>query len=184
MTRRHPGSTESYSEHTRTHTFSLTWQTDHYSPWRMAFKALLNAKVVLSNFLCAYSTKKNCQNGLLLKTQLRVLSIIDQLHVWALQRSAYAQLSPLYPSLYSYVTHVINYPMPSPTFSPYCKRWKAGWGLGTRLSYVYNGKVPFLISMIISVFIWLYHTQFIVWLVEQQCSKCKSSMIDCIVGKV
>ena len=58
MTRRHPGSTESYSEHTRTHTFSLTWQTDHYSPWRMAFKALLNAKVVLSNFLCAYSTKK------------------------------------------------------------------------------------------------------------------------------
>ena len=33
---------------------------------------------------------------------------------------AYTQLSPLYPSLYPYVTHVINYPRPSPTF-PYCK---------------------------------------------------------------
>ena len=47
-------------------------------------------------------------------------------------RSAYAQLSPLYPSLYPYVTHVINYPRPSIAF-PYYKRRKAGRGLGTRL---------------------------------------------------
>ena len=31
-----------------------------------------------------------------------------------------------------YITHVINYSRPSTTF-PYCKRRKAGWGLGTRL---------------------------------------------------
>ena len=36
------------------------------------------------------------------------------------------------PFLYPYVTHVINYPRPSPAF-PYCKLWKAGRGLGTRL---------------------------------------------------
>ena len=66
------------------------------------------------------------------KTQLCLLSIIDQLRVWAHQRSAYPQLSPLYPSLYPYVTHMINYTRPSPTF-PYCKRRKAGRGLGTRL---------------------------------------------------
>ena len=35
-----------------------------------------------------------------------------------------------------YVTHVINYSRPSTAF-PYCKRWKAGRGLGTRLSTDY-----------------------------------------------
>ena len=29
-------------------TYSLTWQTDGCSPWRMAFKTLLNAKAALS----------------------------------------------------------------------------------------------------------------------------------------
>ena len=49
-----PGSTESCSEHTQTHTFKnhanlLTyWQTDRCTPWIMAFKALLNTKVALS----------------------------------------------------------------------------------------------------------------------------------------
>ena len=62
------------------------------------------------------------------KTRLRVLSINLQLRAWAHRRSAYAQLSPLYPSLYPYVTHVINYTRPSTAF-PYCKRRKAGRGL-------------------------------------------------------
>ena len=118
-------------------TYSLTWQTDCCTPRRMAFKVLLNAKAapfprLCSSFLCAYCSK-NCQNGLLLKNRaVRVLSIIDQLRAWAHRRSAYAQLSPLYPSLYPYVTHVMNYSRPSTAF-PYCKRWKAGRGLGTRL---------------------------------------------------
>ena len=29
-------------------TYSLTWQTDHCTPWRMAFKVLLNTKAALS----------------------------------------------------------------------------------------------------------------------------------------
>ena len=84
-----------------------------------------------SSFLCAYCSKK-LPERVPTKTQLRVLSIIDQLRAWAHRRSAYAQLRPLYPSLYPYVTHVINYSRPSTAF-PYCKRRKAGWGLGTRL---------------------------------------------------
>ena len=28
--------------------FSLTWQTDHCTPWRMAFKVVLNTKAALS----------------------------------------------------------------------------------------------------------------------------------------
>ena len=84
-----------------------------------------------SSFLCAYCSKK-LQERAHTKKHLRVLSIIDQLRAWAHRRSAYAQLSPLYPSLYPYVTHVINYSRPSPAF-PYWKRRKAGRGLGTRL---------------------------------------------------
>ena len=94
----------------------LTWQTDGSSPQRMAFKALLNAKLsfprLCLSFLCAYCSKK-LPEWATTKTQLRVLSIIDQLREWAHWRSAYAQLSPLYPSLYPYVTHVIR---PSPAF--------------------------------------------------------------------
>ena len=58
----------------------------------------------------------------------------NQTSAWAHRRSAYTQLSPLYPSLYPYVTHVMNYSRPSTAF-PYCKRRKAGRGLGTRLLY-------------------------------------------------
>ena len=99
----------------------------------MAFKALLNAKArpfpsLCSNFICVYCSTERAPT----KKQLRVLSIINQLRAWAHRRSAYAQLSPLYPSLYPYVTHVINYSRPSPAF-PYWKRRKAGRGLGTRL---------------------------------------------------
>ena len=101
-------------------TYSLTWQTDRCTPRRMAFKALLNAKA------------KKLPERAPTKKQLHVLSIIDQLRAWAHRRSAYTQLSPLYPSLYPYVTHVMNYSRPSTDF-PYCKRQKAGWGLGTRL---------------------------------------------------
>ena len=108
-------------------TYSLTWKADRCSPWRMAFKALLNAKArpfpsLCSSFLCAYCSKKLPKRAPT-KKQLRVLSIIDQLRAWAHRRSTYmyAQLSPLYPSLYPYVTHVINYSRPSPAF-PYWKR--------------------------------------------------------------
>ena len=99
----------------------------------MAFKALLNAKArpfpsLCSSFICAYCSTERAPT----KKLLRVLSIIDQLRAWAHRRSAYTQLSPLYPSLYPYVTHVINYSRPSPAF-PYWKRRKAGRGLGTRL---------------------------------------------------
>ena len=118
-------------------TYSLTWQADRCTSRRMAFKALLNAKArpfpsLRSSFLCAYCSKKLPERAPTKKKQLRVLSIIDQLRAWAHRRSAYAQLSPLYPSLYPYVTHVINYSRPSPAF-PYWKRRKAGRGLGTRL---------------------------------------------------
>ena len=118
-------------------TYSLTWQADRCTSQRMAFKALLNAKArpfpsLCSSFLCAYCSKKLPERAPT-KKQLRVLSIVDQLRAWAHRRSAYAQLSPLYPSLYPYVTHVINYSRPSPAF-PYWKRRKAGRGLGTRLT--------------------------------------------------
>ena len=50
-----------------------------------------------------------------------------------------------------YVTHVINYSRPSPAFL-FCKRWKAGWGLGTRLPTT-------LMSTFIQVFILDIHFQ-------------------------
>ena len=124
-----------HSQPLHSQTYSVIWQADRCTSQRMAFRALLNSKVrpfpsLCSSFLCAYCSK-NCQNGFLLKNSY-VLSIIDQLRAWAHRLSAYAQLSPLYPSLYPYVTHVINYSRPSPAF-PYWKRRKAGRGLGTRL---------------------------------------------------
>ena len=117
-------------------TYSLTWQTDHCSPWRLTLKTLLNAKTprpaLAYALLKAYCSKKLPKRT---NTQLRVVLITDQLHAWAPRRSTYAQLSS---SLYPYVTHVIYYTRPSPAF-PYCKRWKAGWGLGTRLVSLHNG---------------------------------------------
>ena len=38
-------------------TYSLTWQTDCCSPWRMAFKALLNPQVALSWALLKFSLR-------------------------------------------------------------------------------------------------------------------------------
>ena len=48
-------------------TYSLTWQADHCTSWRTAFKAL-NTKVqpfpsLCSNFLCAYCSKKTARTG-------------------------------------------------------------------------------------------------------------------------
>ena len=105
-------------------TYSLTWQADRCTSRRMAFKALLNAKArpflsLCSSFLCAYCLKKPPEWAPT-KNQLCLLSIIDQLRARAHRRSAYAQLSPLYPSLYPYITHMINYSRPSPVF-PYWK---------------------------------------------------------------
>ena len=109
-------------------TYSLTWQADRCTlpgEW-------LSRRGPFLAFAQVFSVLIVRQNGLLLKNSLRVLSIIDQLRAWAHRRSAYAQLSPLYPSVYPYVTHVINYSRPSPAFL-YWKRRKAGRGLGTRL---------------------------------------------------
>ena len=122
-------------------TYSLTWQADRCTSWRMAFKALLNVKArpfpsLCLSFLCTYCSKK-LPEWAPTKKQLHVLLTIDQLRAWAHRQSGYAQLSPLYPSLYPYVTHVINYSRPSPAF-PYWKRRKAGQGLGTRLPELLN----------------------------------------------
>ena len=51
-------------------TYSLTWHTDHCSPWRMAFKSLSNAKALLKlslHLLFEKTAKSGCQDGLLLK---------------------------------------------------------------------------------------------------------------------
>ena len=49
-------------------TYSLTWQTDRFTPRRIAFKALLNAiSWALLKFSLPLIIRKNCQNGLLLK---------------------------------------------------------------------------------------------------------------------
>ena len=116
-------------------TYSLTWQADRFTSWRMAFKALLNTKAqpfpsLCLSFLCTYCSKK-LPEWVPTKKQLRVLSIIDQLRAWAHRRSAYAQLSP---SLYPYITHMINYSRPSPAF-PYWSDGKLGgaWERG----YIY-----------------------------------------------
>ena len=116
-------------------TYSLTWQTDCCIPWRMAFKALLKHQVGFAQVFSVLIVRKNkLPEWAPTKTWLCVLSIDSQLRAWAHRWSAYAQLSPLYPSLYPYmyITHVITYPRPSTAF-PYCKRCKAGRGLGTRL---------------------------------------------------
>ena len=123
-------------------TYSLTWQADHCTSQRMAFKALLNAKArpfpsLCSSFLCAYCWKKLPERAPTQKNSNVYCRLwINYIRAWAHRRPAYAQLSPLYPSLYPYVTHVINYSRPSPAF-PYWKQRKAGWGLGTRL-LIYN----------------------------------------------
>ena len=76
----------------------------------------------------------NCQNGVPTPTEARLCVLsITQLRVWARRRSAYAQLSPLHLLSTLYVTHVIKYSRPSTAF-PYCKRRKAGQGLGMRLA--------------------------------------------------
>ena len=49
-----------------------------------------------------------------------VYLINTELHAWAHRQSAYAQLSPFYLLSTLYVTHMINYSRPSPTF-PYYK---------------------------------------------------------------
>ena len=117
-------------------TYSLSWQAGHCTSRRMAFRALLNAKAPLLKFSLSLLFEKNCQNGLLLKNSYVYCQLSVNYVRGHVARSAYAQLSPLYPSLYPYVTHVMNYSRPSPAF-PYWKRRKAGRGLGTRLLSVH-----------------------------------------------
>ena len=94
-------------------TSSLTWQTDHalFTP-ENGFQGAIKRQGfprLCSSFLCTYCSKKKMPERAPTKTQLCVLSIIDQLRGWAHWWSAYAQLSLLYPSFFPYVTHMINY---------------------------------------------------------------------------
>ena len=136
-----PGSMESFSEHTQTRTFKNHANLLAYlANWPLfslenGFQGAIKRQgspflgfAQVSLHLLFEKLPERAPN----KTQLRVLSMIDQLHEWACPRSTYAQLSPLYPSLHPNVTHVVNYSRPSPAFL-YCKRRKAGRGLGTRL---------------------------------------------------
>ena len=89
-----------------------------------------------SSLLCAYCLNKLPERGPTKHGFVYKLSINTQLRAWAHRRSAYTQLSPLYLLSTLYVTHVIKYSRPSTAF-PYCKRRKAGRGLGTRLVFAY-----------------------------------------------
>ena len=128
-------------------TYSLTWQADRCTSQRMAFKARPFPSLC-SSFLCAYSSKKLQERASTKKKAMCTdycRSLINcTCRAWAYRRSAYAQLSPLYPSLYPYVTHVINYSRPSPAF-PYWKRRKAGRGLGRG----YSGLVSVILQVIV-----------------------------------
>ena len=84
-----------------------------------------------SSFLCAHCSKK-LQKRAPTKTQLRVLSIIDQLRVWGTSTIHLRSIKSSLPFSLP-LCHVINDTRPSPTF-PHCKRWKAGRSLGARLA--------------------------------------------------
>jgi len=135
------GSTASCGERTHTCTFEITLTclpdkltavhsgerlSRRYKTPRWPFSKLC------SSLLCAYCSNKLPEQGPT-KARLRVLSIM-QLRACVHRRSSYAQLSPLYLLSTLYITHVIKYPRPSTAFL-YCKRRKAGWGLGTRLAW-------------------------------------------------
>ena len=109
---------------------SLSWQTDHCTPGEEnGFQGAIKCQGGLfrgfaETFSALIVQNKNCQNQLLLKH----CYVCYRLCAWTHRRSAYAY--SIKPSLYAYVTHVINY---SSTPFPYCKWWKAGRGLRTRL---------------------------------------------------
>ena len=93
---------ESYGERTQTHTFENHANLLAYLANWPLYTSLLNAKAALSYALLKFSLRllfEKLPERAPTKTQLRVLSIIDQLRAWAYRRSAYAQWSPLYPSL-------------------------------------------------------------------------------------
>ena len=103
------------------------WLSRRYTKPRRPFSKLY------SSLLCGYCSNKLPERGptkhCFVNCRLRNYGC-GHMH----RRSAYAQLSSLYLYLLStlYVTHVIKYSRPSTAF-PYCKRRKAGRGLGTRL---------------------------------------------------
>ena len=79
--------------------------------------------------------QKNCQNGIILK-QLLYCRLCNCVHGHIDDPPTLLStfsLRSLYLLSTVYVTHVMNYLRPSTVF-PYCKRWKAGRDMGTRLS--------------------------------------------------
>ena len=71
-------------------------------------------------------------------SQIHVVVPVLFLQFWAL--CTQAQLNLFYHPFYPDITHVRKDTRPSPAF-PYCKLWKAGRGLGTRLGGVLVIKV-------------------------------------------
>ena len=102
-----PGSTESYSERTQACTFEnhanlLTYMANWplFTPENGFQGAIKHQGGPFLGFAQVFSAvivqkKQKQPEWVPTKTQLRVLSIIDQLCEWAYRRSAYAQLSPL-----------------------------------------------------------------------------------------
>ena len=93
---------------------------------------LLNAKVALSQVLLKPSLHLLYQNRLPLKHGYVYYRLCNYVRRYVSDPIRLRLIKSYLPSLYLYVTHVINYSRPSPAFS-YCKRRNAGWGLETRL---------------------------------------------------
>ena len=121
-------------------TCSFTRQTDYCTSWRMASKVLINAKSarpfpgIAQAFSALVVQKKTLPEraGSYLNTAMFTVDYATT-HVGTLT-ICLCLMSPLYFLSTLYVTHTINYSRPSPVF-PYCKQWKAGQGLGTRLGF-------------------------------------------------
>ena len=117
-------------------TYSLTWQTDRCTPRRMAFKALLNAKAapfprLCSSFLCAYCSKKLPERAPTTK-QLRVLSDYRSTTCVGTSTIRLRSIKSSLPFSLPLRHSRDKLYQALPAFL-YCKRWKAGQGLGTRL---------------------------------------------------
>ena len=102
----------------------LTWQLTAVNSGEWLSRRYKMPMWLFSKLCLLISSNKLPERGPT-KARLRVL-LITQLWVWAHQQSACTQLSPLYiPSLYPYITHVINYSRLSTAF-PHFKPGKLG----------------------------------------------------------
>ena len=90
-------------------------------------------QAVFRVFSTDYALNAQCVRQSPPTSQIRVVSyLVPWLFSLFWAQSAHAQSNPFYHPFYPDITHVIKVTRPSPAF-PYCKRRKAGRGLGTRL---------------------------------------------------